>query len=142
VEVSPGDARLQMEREPDQNYDVLAVDAFSGDAIPVHLLTLEAFRLYFRHLKPGGVLALHISNRYLELQPVVRAAAEAMGKQALVFKTTSDDARGTFATTWVLVGDSEPLGHAELKDSGRPPVALPGFHAWTDDFSSLLRVLK
>ncbi len=142
VEIVPGDARLAMEREPAQNYDVLAVDAFSSDAIPIHLLTLEAFREYFRHVRPDGVLVLHISNRYVELQPVVAAAAQALGKGALVVKTGKDDTRGAFATTWVVLGDRGALARLSLKDTGRPPVTLDGFEPWTDDFSNLLRVLK
>lgn len=142
VEVALGDARLTMDREPDQQYDVLAVDAFSSDAIPVHLLTLEAFRLYLRHLKPGGLLVLHLSNRYVELQPVVAAAADALGKQALVWKTSSEQSKGTFATTWAVVGDAETLLRPSLAGPGRPPVALEKFTAWTDDFSNLLRLLK
>lgn len=142
VEVVLGDARLMLEREPEQHYDVLAVDAFSSDAIPTHLLTLEAFRLYFHHLKPGGTLVLHISNRYVELQPVVAAAAAALGKRALVYKTGADERRSAFRTTWVVMGDAEALSRPQLKDSGRPPVSLPNFNAWTDDFSNLLFLLK
>ena len=71
LDVAMGDARLSLEREPPQNFDVLAVDAFSSDSIPVHLLTKEAMELYFRHLRPDGILAVHISNRYLDLQPVL-----------------------------------------------------------------------
>ncbi len=71
IDVVLGDARLSMEREPTQQFDILVIDAFSGDAIPIHLLTREAFRLYWRHLKADGVLAVHISNRYLNLAPVV-----------------------------------------------------------------------
>ncbi len=142
VEIVIGDARLLLERELDQRYDVLAVDAFSSDAIPVHLLTLEAFRVYFRHIKPGGILVLHISNRYVELQPVVAAAAAALGKQALVYKTPSDETRGTFATTWVVVGDAETLSRPQLQSYGRPPVPLKDFSPWTDHFSNLLRLLK
>ena len=71
-EVVMGDARLSIEREPpDQHFDILALDAFSGDAIPVHLLTREAFEIYLRHMKPGGIIAVHISNRHLDLEPVV-----------------------------------------------------------------------
>ena len=142
VGVALGDARLVMERESDQQFDVLAVDAFSSDAIPVHLLTLEAFRLYFRHIKPGGALVLHISNRYVELQPVVAAAADALNKQAVVFKTSSDKAKGTFATTWAVMGDAETLSRPQLASSGRPPVPLENFPPWTDDYSNLLRLLK
>ena len=75
-----GDARLSLERESPENFDVLAVDAFSSDSIPVHLLTLEAMELYFRHLRPDGVLAVHISNRYLDLAPVLAGETRATGK--------------------------------------------------------------
>src|SRR3989454_950080 len=75
VEVVLGDARLSLDREPARNFDVLALDAFSSDAIPVHLLTVQAFRTYLRHMKPGGILAVHTSNRYLDLVPVVQQAA-------------------------------------------------------------------
>ena len=80
TEVVLGDARLSLEREAPQNYDILAVDAFSSDSIPVHLLTREAMALYFRHLKPGGVLAVHISNRFINLEPVLERASSALGK--------------------------------------------------------------
>ncbi|MGH9817086.1 MAG: spermidine synthase, partial [Candidatus Acidiferrales bacterium] len=133
VEIVTGDARLAMERQPAQNYDVLAVDAFSSDAIPIHLLTLEAFREYFRHIRPDGVLVLHISNRYVELQPVAAAAAQSLGKAALVVKTGKDDTRGAFATTWVVLGDANALARLSPKDAGRPPVTLDGFAPWTDD---------
>ena len=73
IEIAHGDARLSMEAEPPEDYDVIAVDAFSGDAIPVHLLTAEAIQLYQRHLRPGGIIAFHISNLYLNLAPVVKA---------------------------------------------------------------------
>ena len=80
VDVVLGDARLSLDREPSQQFDVLAVDAFSSDSIPVHLLTLEAFRLYFRHLRPDGVLAVHVSNTHLKLEPVVGRLAQALRK--------------------------------------------------------------
>ena len=86
-----GDARLSLEREPSQQFDVLAVDAFAGDSIPIHLLTEEAFRLYFRHLKPGGVLAVHVTNLYLDLQPVVALSAQAVGKETRLVETTADE---------------------------------------------------
>ena len=102
-----GDARLTLERqlanEGPQNYDILAVDAFSSDAIPVHLLTREAIQLYFRHLKPEGVLALHISNRYLDLKPVCEGGASAVGRQAWVVEDEGDEASYLSSSTWVLV---------------------------------------
>ena len=78
IDIVPGDARISLEHQPIQNFDVLLADAFSGDAIPVHLLTLESFQLYFRHLKPDGLLAVHISNKFLDLKPVVEAAAQSL----------------------------------------------------------------
>jgi spermidine synthase len=99
-----GDARLSLEREAPENFDVLVVDAFSSDAIPVHLLTEEAMQLYFRHLRPDGVLAVHISNRYLDLQPVVEGEAQALGKLTRTIDTDEDDpAVDVFSATWVLV---------------------------------------
>ena len=84
---------------------MLAVDAFSGDSIPVHLLTRQAFELYFRHLKPGGVLAVHISNKYLNLEPVVAAAAAWLDKEAVLISNPDDHQNGVYAATWILVGD-------------------------------------
>jgi spermidine synthase len=143
VEVVLGDARLSLEREPAQGFDLLAVDAFSSDAIPVHLLTAEAFALYFRHLKPGGVLAVHISNRYLDLKPVLKAAAENFGKDAWLVDDDSDPDRGTYGTTWVLVADSsELLGREPLKGAAAPLEADREVGLWTDDYSDLYRILK
>src|SRR5271167_1592222 len=86
IEIVPGDARLSMERElangNAQEFDVLVLDAFAGDAIPVHLLTIEAFAVYLRELNPDGVIAIHVTNRYLDLQPVIREAAEHFGLTA------------------------------------------------------------
>jgi SAM-dependent methyltransferase len=143
VVVTMGDARLTLESQPPQNYDVLAVDAFSSDAIPVHLLTREAFQLYFRHLKPGGVLAVHVSNRFLDLQPVVAQLAEALGKEARVVDTEDDDANDLVATEWMLVTArrsffSTPL----LKHVVKPVPPRPNLRLWTDDYSNLFQILK
>ena len=97
-----GDARLSLEREPGQNFDVLAVDAFSSDSIPVHLLTLEAFRLFFRHIRPDGILAVHVSNRHLQLEPVVERLATALGKQNILVDT-EDGEDLVYGASWVLV---------------------------------------
>jgi len=143
IEIVSGDARLMMEREAPQNYDVLAVDAFSGDAIPIHLVTLEAFREYFRHLKPGGALVLHISNQHLNLQPVVQKAAEVLHKKAMVVESTADDPLGVFRAFWVIVSDRPELFEdPEIKTFGRPLQTKPGFRLWTDEYSNLLQALK
>ncbi len=138
-EIAIGDARLVMEAEPSQQFDVLAVDAFSGDAVPVHLLTQEAFAIYFRELKPNGVLAVHVSNRYLDLVPVVKKAADTFKRVAYLSASGSDEARGLKASTWVLVGQREQLSRfASLREL--PPA--PEVRAWTDDYSSLLGIMK
>src|SRR5581483_5005892 len=142
VDITMGDARLSLAREQAENFDVLAVDAFSSDSIPVHLLTRQAMDLFFRHLKPDGILAVHISNRYLDLQPVVRGEAEATGKMARVVDTEDDDSQDVFGATWVLVvspaaGFSKDAMSASTNLEGGRKVRL-----WTDDFSNLYQILK
>ena len=138
-----GDARLSLEREPSRQFDLLAVDAFSGDAIPVHLLTREAFGLYWRHLKPEGVLAVHVSNRYLSLGPVVALGALENHKRAVLVPYRGADDKREAASDWVLV-TSRP-GFFELPEiSGveKPIESIPGLRLWTDDYSNLYRVLR
>jgi spermidine synthase len=142
VAVLLGDARLTLERQQPQNFDLLAIDAFSSDAIPTHLLTKEAFELYFKHLKPDGVLAVHISNRYVDLVPVCARAAESVGRPATVVYSRSD---GTFDTSiWVLVtSNQELLQLPRFKDADlRPARAEPSFEGWTDRYSSVWPLLK
>ena len=137
-----GDARLSLEREAANGYDVLVLDAFSGDAIPVHLLTREAFALYFKHLKPGGILAVHTTNQHLDLEPVVRMGAQGYGKETLNMASPADGGTGVHKSTWVLVaapGPDSPL--ASLRMLGRPASAGPTLQPWTDDYSSILGIL-
>jgi hypothetical protein len=108
----------------------------------VHLLTREAFATYFRHLAPGGIVAVHVSNRFLDLAPVVAAAAGAAGRVARLVDSTADEALGTTGATWVVVAAAEDaiaFGFFERRTQGIAPPR--GFRAWTDDFSSLLAVL-
>ncbi len=142
VEFSLGDARLSLEREAPQNYDVLAVDAFSGDSIPVHLLTREAFALYFRHIKPDGVVAVHISNRYLDLRPVLKQAAKAFGKQAREIDTDDDDSRTCFGCTWILVTGQRGYFGRPIFESATTLDKSRDLPIWTDDYSNLFRILK
>lgn len=143
VDLALGDARLSLEKEAPQNFDVLAVDAFSSDSIPVHLLTREAFLVYWRHLKPDGVLAVHVSNRYLGLEPVVHMAAESMGKQTAFISSEEDTAADVFTSDWVLVSsrpgffESEPIKSARSEPSSRPKLRM-----WTDDYSNLWQIVK
>jgi spermidine synthase len=137
-----GDARLSLEREAPENFDVLAVDAFSSDSIPVHLLTKEAMALYFRHLKPDGILAVHISNRYLDLEPVVEGESRALNKVARVVDTDDVTEEDVFAATWVLV-TSPQTGFAPLvEDASNAAKATRKVRTWTDDYSNLFQILK
>ena len=136
IDIVPGDARLSLERQEPQNFDVLVVDAFSGDAIPIHLLTEEAFALYFRHLKPQGVLAVHVSNRFLDLPPVVEASARALGARAVRMDGPEDQANAIFTATWMLV-DRAGLSNGKSTEAAERRVPV-----WTDDYSNLLTILK
>jgi len=145
IEIAVGDARLALEREPPQGFDVLAVDAFSGDAIPVHLITREALAAYLRHLKPDGIVAFHVSNRFLELAPVVaRLAREAGAHAALVSDDPAeDDASRRSSSDWVLVSrDPAVLGHPEIADAAEPAMDRPDWRTWTDDYSNLVQILR
>ncbi len=143
VEVIQGDARSSLANEPPQGFDVLAIDAFSGDAIPLHLLTKEAVALYRTHLAPGGVLAFHISNRHVDLQPPIALLAQDAGMQAVTVATGAREARGEFSSTWMLVTENaDLLKQPEVARVARRPEMIPGLRLWTDDYSSLLPVLE
>ena len=136
-----GDARLALESEPPQAFDVLVLDAFSSDAIPVHLLTLEAFEVYLRHLAPGGALAVHVTNRHLDLKPVVRGAASRLGLQAEHVPSTLDGF--SWGSDWMLVARERTQLADEVISAATLP-RLPGSRAlvWTDAWSDLVSVLK
>ena len=143
IDISVGDARLSLEQEPSQQFDILVIDAFSGDAIPVHLLTEEAFQLYWKHLKPDGILAVHISNRYLDLAPVVAAGAQDSGKQIRLVENDDDDRFGVFDSSYVLVTSrpgffSNPLIQKQAQLIKQPP----GNRRWSDDYSNLWQAVK
>jgi hypothetical protein len=144
IDIVPGDARLSLENEFSQHFDVLVVDAFSGDSIPVHLLTREAFELYFRQLKPEGVLAVHTSNQFLDLTSVVSAAAAALNSEAVIVNfNVGDNHSGTFPASWILVGSQGSfIAKEQIEKAGKilsPPRAN---RLWTDEYSSLFRILK
>jgi hypothetical protein len=147
VEVALGDGRLVLEgesTEPGQLFDILVMDAFSGDSVPVHLITREAFAIYFRHLKPGGILAVNISNAYLALGPVMERAANAFNKVALVYdyRPSSDDMM-CFSCSWTLLMDrTTAAAHPELKTGARVLRQERPFRVWTDDFSNMFSILK
>ncbi|HEY4366096.1 MAG TPA: fused MFS/spermidine synthase [Steroidobacteraceae bacterium] len=142
VEVLTGDARLTLERQQAQGFDVLVVDAFSSDAIPTHLLTNEAIELYFRHLKPDGVLAIHISNRYLDLTPVCLRAAEHVNRSAWVVRDPKEAMSD--ASDWVLItADRKLLNQPAFAGAHvQPAQAGASFKGWTDQYSSIWPVLS
>ncbi len=143
VNVILGDARVSLENQPPQNYDVLVLDAFSGDAIPVHLLTAEAIELYRRHLKPGAILAFHISNQYVDLAPLLAEEARHAGMIALGVHSLANDEEGEFSADWVLMSaNAEFFRQPEVAIASRPILPRPGLRLWTDNFNSLLPLIK
>ena len=142
IELALGDARLSLEREPAQNLDVLAIDAFSSDAIPVHLITSEAVGIYRRHLKPGGVIAFHVTNRFLNLIPVVEALAQAHGLQVMHLPDGGLDAMATRSDWVLLTTDVRLLARPELAGHAQEIVARRDWRLWTDAFNNLVQVLK
>jgi hypothetical protein len=147
VEVVLGDARLSLQQAPDSCYDLIILDAFSSDAVPVHLLTREALGLYLSKLKEGGLLAFNITNRYLDLRPVLGNLARHAALSCLVqadrrlTKEEEEDERKC-SSTWVIMA-------REVKDLGRlvpprwqPLPGWPGEAVWTNDFSNVMAVCK
>ncbi len=143
MEVALGDGRLVLEREPSQQFDMLVMDAFSGDSVPVHLLTTEAFTTYFRHVKPGGILAVNISNRYLDLQPVMERAATAFGRKAIAFHYWAKESESLCdSSSWALLVDSKLQASSEALKTGIWLAPHTKFRMWTDDFSNMLSILQ
>jgi hypothetical protein len=150
IELVMGDGRLSLEHEPPQNFDFLIMDAFSSDAVPVHLLTTEAFAIYLRHLKPDGAIIVNISNRYLDLRPVVENAARAIGFQSHTIECedgTDDEDEGAWwlygSTFMVLSQNRAFMDNYALRNAASPPASSPNtLPLWTDDYSSMFRVLK
>ena len=141
VEVVLGDARLSLEREAPQNYDVIAVDAFSGDSIPVHLITVEAFTEYLRHLKPEGVIAFHVSNRFLDLKPVLLAIAERHGLEYAYLHESGEN--GGTTSDWVVITRYKPFILKPAIVAATEPVApRPDWRIWTDSYNNLLQVFR
>ena len=141
TEVVLGDARLSLEREPPQDFDLLAIDAFSGDSIPVHLITYEAVGEYLRHLKPEGVIAFHVSNRFLDLKPVLLAISEKHGLEYAYIHETGES--GGTTSDWVLLTRHKPfILKQSIVEATEPVAPRPELRLWTDDFSNLLQVFK
>jgi hypothetical protein len=143
ITIIEGDARTSLAHETPQHFNILVVDAFSGDAIPLHLLTTEALTLYQKHLAPNGILAFHVSNQYLNLAPEIAQLAASIHMQAKIFDTPSVDARDEFRSTWVLVSASPTFFTLpDVAAIASPITPIPGLRAWTDDYSSLLPIFQ
>jgi len=144
VEIALGDARLVLEEEPDQRFDLLVLDAFSGDAIPLHLLTAEAFATWRRHVADDGAIAVHVSNSHVDLRPLVWAHADRLGWRALLLKTRSDRARGVGRAHWMLLSANQAFLERvarEIPETPRPP-GLPRLDRLGDDELSLFDLLQ
>jgi hypothetical protein len=121
----------------------LSIDAFSGDAIPVHLLTREAFAIYARVVKPDGIVVFHLSNEYLDLPPVVENIARDAGFHAALVADRPRASGLTSPSDWVLVTRSAAfLQEPEIKAYLTPIAARPSLALWTDQFSNLFQILK
>jgi spermidine synthase len=147
VEIAVADARLSLEREPPQRFDLLAIDAFSGDAIPTHLLSAEALDLYLRHVKPDGAILFHVTNRYLNLPPVVARLAASRGLRAVLISheptVEEEDELYLSSTDWVVVTrNAALLAQPEFAKVAREIEVPESTPLWTDDFNNLARVLK
>jgi hypothetical protein len=148
AQIELGDARLKLRNALDGSYDLIVLDAFSGDTIPMHLMTREALALYLRKLTPQGILAFHVSNKYLRLAPTLSTMAHDAGLVCLIEEDNviSQEQRdaGKASSQWLVMAHSrDDLGATVATDSRWMPVDTPpGTQAWTDDYSNLLRVIK
>ncbi|CAN5341951.1 fused MFS/spermidine synthase [soil metagenome] len=146
AEIVIGDARLRLSEAPGNRFDLLVLDAFSSDAVPMHLMTTEAFETYARVLQPGGLLLVHISNRFLDLNPVVWAAAVKGGWSArsLFYRPVGPPNSSETMSAWIALSrDPRAIDALSARDAGwKPMTPSPGFTAWTDDYSTILPLLK
>jgi len=147
VDVILGDGRISLERELKENgpqgFDVLVVDAFSGDSIPVHLLTREAFELYWQHLKADGVLAVHITNMYINLRPVVKELAGRFNKIPYYVSAQGKERNGEQYSEWMLLTSNPDFMNSGLRRRfSKLPDRDPENILWTDDYSSIFPLLK
>jgi hypothetical protein len=149
IDVVLGDGRLSLEREPAQHFDLLAIDAFAGDSIPMHLLTREAMAVYVKHLAPGGVMVFQATNRFVSIAPVVERLASAFGMTAVMVVDEPDNSYSSGPDYWLSATDQiivtrnrAVLDSSSLKLVAEPLPRNPMFRVWTDDFYNLLSVLK
>jgi spermidine synthase len=142
IDIVEGDARTSLASQTPQKFDVLVIDAFSGDAIPLHLLTSQALDLYKRQLAPNGILAFHISNQHVDLEPEVALLAKSAGLKAMSVTNPPNDELGELTSTWMLLTNSPTFfATPEVFNRAKIPTENPKVRLWTDNYSSLLPVL-
>jgi spermidine synthase len=143
LDVVIGDARLQIAKEPNNRYDLLIVDAFSSDAVPLHLITAEALRMYAEKLTPAGVLVLHISNRYLDLKSVVAATAKLVPelKGYLIDDVSPEDGYAVTNSTIAVFTKSDAVFDKLWDFEGIESLKPGSIKAWTDDYSDIIAPL-
>jgi spermidine synthase len=134
-----GDGRLLLEREPAQSLDLIVLDAFSDDAIPVHLLTREAFQVYFQRLRHGAPLIIHITNRYLDLEPVVESLARTFCKTMVRIHNFAEPERAMLDAVWVVVADPGSLPGGLSRPATASAKSGP---LWTDEYSNLFQIWR
>lgn len=150
-----GDARIQLSHQPPASFDILVIDAFSSDAIPLHLMTSEAISVYARALKPDGILLFHISNRFFDLEPVLSTEAKARGWAAAIRMdpvNVESPSKALTPSNWValtataarmqaLTSTIQPRDKAAIEGAWVPLESRPGFTRWTDDYASTLPIM-
>jgi len=142
IQTPLGDARLNLEREAPQGFDLLAIDAFSSDSIPVHLLTDEALAVYLKHMKPGGIIAFHLTNRFLDLNPVVKQLADAHHLFSVLVADEGDEGIVS-RSDWVLLSDREAsLQVPQIAEAAAEVASRENLRLWTDDFNNIIQILK
>jgi len=146
IQLVLGDARLSLERElaqgQSQQFDVLVIDAFSSDAIPVHLITTEALGVYLKHMKPGGVIAFHVTNRFLNLVPVVEGLVAAHSLYVIHIADQGEDSLASRSDWLLLSTRRESLDYPALTGAATEVEVRKDWRLWTDDYNNLFQVLK
>jgi spermidine synthase len=140
-----GDGRLTLKKQPDANYDMIILDAFTSDNIPIHLMTLEALEFYFQKLKEDGILVVHISNRFLDLEPILQQASQKMEIPALAKVVDPENIEGTqlksYGSHWVTFSRNKKFMSSLETKGWSPARSRKGVKLWTDDYSNIFMVL-
>jgi len=141
LSITLGDGRLNLEREPSQQFDMLSIDAFSSDSIPMHLMTVEALQVYQKQIKPEGAIVYNVTNRLINLAPMVQLLAQQEGMTAILISDTT--AQGDYyKTDFVIVTRNQKLIKDPRLASATPIVPIPGLKVWTDNHNNLFDVLR